>query len=144
MTRCLVKDLLLAVALGLQMILPTSQLPLSESVDEEEEEGEGEDGCYRRGHQPQSEVTDTSRDGVIPLVTDPLAARVTNPEAAATLGRGAEHGAAEDRQLPETSTNLQVFEGLNAMPGLSLTWNWNGICFGHPVYGHWPWLFTFF
>ena len=111
MTRRLVKDLLLAVALGLQMILPTSQLPLSESVDEEEEEGEGEDGCYRRGHQPQSEVTDTSRHGVVPLVTNPLAARVTNPEAAATLGRGAEHGAAEDRQLPETSTNLQVFEG---------------------------------
>ena len=93
------------------MILPTSQFPLSESVDEEEEEGEGENGCYRRGHQPQSEVADTSRHGVIPLVTNPLAARVTNPEAAATLGRGAEHGAAEDRQLPETSTNLQVFEG---------------------------------
>ena len=108
MTRSLVKDLLLAVALGLQMILPTSELPLSESVDEEEEEGEGEDGCYRRGHQPQSEVTDTSRHRVIPLVTDPLATRVTNTEAAATLGRGTEHGAAEDRKLPETSANLQV------------------------------------
>ena len=108
MTRSLVKDLLLAVALGLQMILPTSELPLSESVDEEEEEGEGEDGCYRRGHQPQSEVTDTSSHGVVPLVTDPLATRVTNTEAAATLGRGTEHSAAEDRKLPETSANLQV------------------------------------
>ena len=106
MARHLVSDLVLAVALGLQMILPTSELSLSESVDKEEEKREREDGCYRRSHEPESQVTDSSGDRVIPLVTHPLAARVTHPEAAAALGRGTQHGAAEDGELAETSADL--------------------------------------
>ena len=72
--------LLLAVALRLQVVLSTAQLPLAESVDQEEEEREGEDGGDSGGHQSQAEITDGARHRVVPLVTDPLTAGVANPE----------------------------------------------------------------
>ena len=80
LTGDVLHHLLLAVALRLQVVLSTAQLPLPEPVDQEEEQGEGEYGRDGGGHQPQAEITDGARDRVVPLVTDPLTAGVANPE----------------------------------------------------------------
>ena len=88
------------------MILPAAQFSLSQPVDEEEEEGEGENCGDSGSNETQAEVAHLAAFPLVPPIAHPLTAGIARPQGVAALRGSAEHSATEDRQLTEAGAHL--------------------------------------